>query len=107
MKSYILFTICTLLVINTTNAQDDLLGELEAESEEQVFEQPAFKAMKIGNLQSTKVAAKKDFYLYVSHRFGTLDDGLTTFLDLIMPTLKFNWFMVYWMVYSSVLVENL
>ncbi|WP_353778124.1 DUF5777 family beta-barrel protein [Winogradskyella sp. 3972H.M.0a.05] len=79
MKPYIIIIICTLFAVNTIYAQDDLLDELEAESEEQVFQQPAFKAMKIGNLQSTKVAAKKDFYLYVSHRFGTLDDGLTTF----------------------------
>ena len=46
------------------------------------FELPAFKAMKIGNLQSTKVADKGDLYLYVSHRFGTLQDGLETFFGL-------------------------
>lgn len=61
------------------HSQDDLLDELEDEATPETFESPAFKAMKIGNLQSTKVAAKGDFYLYVSHRFGTLDDGLSTF----------------------------
>lgn len=60
-------------------AQDDLLDELESEAVEEKFEQPAFKAMKIGNLQSTKVAAKGDLYMYVSHRFGTLKDGISTF----------------------------
>ena len=35
--------------------------------------------MKIGNLQSTKIADKGDFYMYVSHRFGTLKDGISTF----------------------------
>jgi len=28
--------------------------------------------MKIANLQSTKVAAKGDIYMYVSHRFGSV-----------------------------------
>ncbi|UTW66485.1 hypothetical protein KFE94_17830 [bacterium SCSIO 12643] len=63
-------------------AQDDLLDELENSSEEEVFEYPAFKAMKIGNLQSTKVAAKGDWYMYVSHRFGSLKDGISTFFGL-------------------------
>jgi hypothetical protein len=78
MKSYI--TIVALLFASViASAQDDLLNELEQNSKEQKFEQPAFKAMKIGNLQSTKIAAKGDLYLYVSHRFGSLEDGLSTF----------------------------
>lgn len=60
-------------------AQNDLLQELEQETKETTFNVPAFKAMKIGNLQSTKIAAKGDLYLYVSHRFGTLKEGLSTF----------------------------
>lgn len=79
MKYYILLTISFLLHFKTLFAQDDLLNELEESSTTEVYEQPAFKAMKIGNLQSTKVAAKGDLYLYVSHRFGTLKDGLSTF----------------------------
>lgn len=79
MKYYLLAISITFLGINTLIAQEDLLNELEQETEEESYEQPAFKAMKIGNLQSTKVAAKGDMYMYVSHRFGTLKDGLTTF----------------------------
>lgn len=75
----ILFSFLLLMATISINAQEDLLDELESETKEQTFEQPAFKAMKIGNLQSTKVAAKGDLYMYVSHRFGTLKDGLTTF----------------------------
>lgn len=63
-------------------AQDDLLGELEAEAAPAQFEYPAFKAMKIANLQSTKVAAAGDLYMYVSHRFGDLKDGVSTFFGL-------------------------
>ncbi len=79
MKNYILAITIILFGCNSIIAQEDLLNELEEEAKEEVFEQPAFKAMKIGNLQSTKVAGKKDLYLYVSHRFGSLKDGLTTF----------------------------
>jgi hypothetical protein len=62
------------------SAQDDLLDELNDETKEGTqFELPAFKAMKIGNLQSTKIADKGDLYMYVSHRFGTLQNGLKTF----------------------------
>lgn len=63
-------------------AQEDLLAELGLEEEEETFDYPAFKAMKIGNLQSTKVAASGDLYMYVSHRFGTVKDGFSTFFGL-------------------------
>jgi hypothetical protein len=79
MKKPFVLLVIILFSINTIKAQEDLLNELEGETTEESYEQPAFKAMKIGNLQSTKVAAKGDLYLYVSHRFGTLKDGLTTF----------------------------
>ena len=78
MKHYYIYTVLCLFSIGL-HAQDDLLDELEDEATPETFVSPAFKAMKIGNLQSTKVAAKGDFYLYVSHRFGTLEDGLSTF----------------------------
>lgn len=79
MKNYLVVIIITILGFNISFSQDDLLKELEEDTQEETYEQPAFKAMKIGNLQSTKVAGKKDLYLYVSHRFGSLKDGLTTF----------------------------
>lgn len=79
MKHYYILALFAILSIGLVHAQDDLLDELEEQATPETFESPAFKAMKIGNLQSTKVAAKGDFYLYVSHRFGTLDDGLSTF----------------------------
>lgn len=63
-------------------SQGSLLGELESETQESYFVQPAFKAMKIANLQSTKVAAQGDLYMYVSHRFGTVKGGLETFYGM-------------------------
>lgn len=76
-----------LLLITFTQvsfAQDDLMGELEAETvnSHSGFVFPTFKTLKIVNLQSTKVAAKGDTYLYVSHRFGTIKDGISTLFGL-------------------------
>ena len=82
MKHNLLLLLIACLTYNFAIAQDDLLGELDQEAEEQVFNYPAFKAMKIGNLQSTKVAEQGDLYMYVSHRFGTLEDGISTFFGL-------------------------
>lgn len=42
----------------------------------------AFHAMKIANLQSTKVADKGEWYMYVSHRFGSIKDGYRTFFGI-------------------------
>ncbi|MDX8553536.1 DUF5777 family beta-barrel protein [Tenacibaculum sp. 1B UA] len=94
MKTFIHIFITFFLFTATSyvNAQDDLLDELEEETKSQIFEQPAFKAMKIGNLQSTKVAGKKDLYLYVSHRFGTLKDGLITFFGFDKANTKIQLF---------------
>ncbi len=63
-------------------SQSELLDELEAKAEESTFSAPAFKAFKVGNLQSTKLAKKKELYLYLSHRFGSLDEGFDTFFGL-------------------------
>lgn len=61
----------------------DLLDELSMfSSEEIVFTPPAFKTLQIGNLQSTKLAAKNDLYLNVSHRFGSLSTGIREFYGL-------------------------
>ncbi len=82
-KKYFSLVTILCLAISPLSAQDDLLDELNEETiQETKFELPAFKAMKIGNLQSTKVADKGDLYLYVSHRFGTLQNGIETFFGL-------------------------
>ena len=83
MKLNIYTTFFLVLLLSLSlNAQDDLLGDLESEIEEVAFNYPAFKAMKICNLQSTKVAEKGDLFMYVSHRFGSLKDGTETFFGL-------------------------
>jgi hypothetical protein len=43
---------------------------------------PAFKAMKVVNNQSTKLAQKGDLFLYVGHRFGTIKGGVESLFGL-------------------------
>ena len=78
MKKSIIIIFALFFSLNSI-AQDDLLNELNTETEVETYQLPAFKAMKIGNLQSTKIADKGDLYMIVSHRFGTLKNGLKTF----------------------------
>ncbi|CAL2060210.1 DUF5777 family beta-barrel protein [Tenacibaculum sp. 190524A05c] len=96
----ILFCFIFSLNIFSTFAQEDLLNELDDlvkkdkdstknnDGGETNFELPAFKTLKIGNLQSTKVADKGDLFLIVSHRFGPLKDGFDTFLGLDLANTK-------------------
>ena len=58
-------------------SQNTLLDEITSESDyKNTFEMPAFKAMKVVNNQSTKLAGKGDLYLYVGHRFGAIKGGI-------------------------------
>ena len=71
-------------------AQDDLLKEIDSVAiNESVVS--AFKSLKIVNLESTKLAAKGDFYFIVAHRFGFIDKGFDDFfgLDNANTQLKF------------------
>ena len=53
----------------TAFAQDDLLNDLEGNFEEDKKVSSVFKGLKIINMESTKLAAEKDFYFLISHRF--------------------------------------
>lgn len=78
-------------------AQEDLLTELDQDTKNQTsFNYPAFKTLKIGNLQSTKIVEKGDFYLIVSHRFGPLKDGFDTFLGLDNANTKIELLYSFW-----------
>lgn len=84
-KSIILFAFPFLM-----NAQDDLLSEIDTTATNQTVAS-AFKSLKIVNLESTKLAAKGDFYFIVAHRFGFIDKGFDDFfgLDNANTQLKF------------------
>ena len=62
-------------------SQTDLLYDIDNEANTE-FTISAFKAHKIINNQSTKQSNKGELYLYVSHRFGTVKDGISTLFGL-------------------------
>jgi hypothetical protein len=70
---------------------DDLLGELESDITIDNTVIAAFKGLKVVNFESTKLANKNDFYLIVSHRFGTVKNGFDDLfgLDQSLTQIKF------------------
>ena len=95
-KKNLLIFCAFLFSISSLSAQDDLLDELNENTTDSSYEMPAFKAMKIGNVQSTKMADQVDFYLIVSHRFGPLKDGFDTFLGLDEASTKIQLLYSFW-----------
>lgn len=71
-----------LLFITSLSAQEDLLKEIDTLQTNSENSQPAFKALQIVTGQSTKLAAKKDWYIIVAHRFGDISYGLKDFFGL-------------------------
>tara|TARA_R110002073_G_scaffold108336_5_gene243541 strand:+ start:121665 stop:122516 length:852 start_codon:yes stop_codon:yes gene_type:complete len=96
LKKQTLLLVVSFLTFSFGYAQDDLLSELDDDSVDTSYELPAFKAMKIGNLQSTKIVDKGDFYLIVSHRFGALKEGFETFLGLDEANTKIQLLWALW-----------
>lgn len=79
----LLFPICVF-------AQDDLLSEIDTVKVDTKI-QSAFKSLKIVNIESTKLAAKNDFYFIVAHRFDYVNQGFDDFfgIDNANTQLKF------------------
>lgn len=71
-------------------AQDDLLNEIDTDSIEDSYAIAAFKGLKIVNFESTKLVAKNEFTLIVSHRFGSLENGINTFFGLDDAVTRLN-----------------
>lgn len=79
-------------------AQEDLLSEIDTDST-QTEVSAAFKALKIVNLESTKLASKGDLYFIVAHRFGSIKNGIDTFfgLDDANTQIKFLYGLTDWL----------
>lgn len=63
-------------------AQEDLLKDIDTIQTNTDTSQPAFKALQIVTGQSTKLAAKKEWYMVVAHRFGDVSAGFKDFFGL-------------------------
>lgn len=86
MKKF-LVTIC-LFLASLTYSQDDLLKDLDSTQVQDSYSVAPFKALQLVTLQTTKMASKKEFYFVVSHRFGTVKNGLDSFFGLDNATTK-------------------
>ena len=69
------------LITQSVSAQDDLLSEIDQDDSDHRTTS-VFKSLKIINLESTKLAARKDFFLVISHRFGFINSGFDNFFGL-------------------------
>ncbi len=73
-----------------TFSQNDLLDEIDSKNESNERVTATFKGLKIVNLESTKLVAKKELTLVVAHRFGSLNNGIDTFFGLDEAVTRIN-----------------
>lgn len=83
----ILISTC-LFLATIAYSQDDLLNSLDTNQSPENYSAATFKALQLVTLQTTKMAAKKEFYFVVSHRFGSVENGLDSFFGLDNATTK-------------------
>jgi hypothetical protein len=74
----------------TLFAQDDLLDEIDTDDNDNNYASASFKGLKIVNFESTKLVAKKELTFVVSHRFGSLENGLDNFFGLDDAVTRLN-----------------
>ena len=74
MKRVFNIFILVCIVINSFS-QENLLSMLDSEEEMLTF--ATFKTTKIINLESVEQPAEKELDFIISHRFGTLNSGIT------------------------------
>ena len=87
MKNLLILLLCLPLLIHS---QDDLLDEIDSDSTGTEFARAAFKGLKIVNFESTKLVAEKEFTLIVSHRFGSVKNGIDTFFGIDDAVTRLN-----------------
>lgn len=71
-------------------SQDDLLDEINTDSQEKQHATAAFKGLKVVNFESTKLVAKDELTFIVSHRFGSIKNGIDTFFGLDEAVTRLN-----------------
>ena len=87
MKKHVLILLLLPLYIFS---QDDLLNEIDTDSTYNNYASAAFKGLKIVNFESTKLVAKKELTLIVSHRFGSVENGISSFFGLDDAVTRLN-----------------
>jgi len=88
MKKIILVIVLFFTFISYS--QEDLLNELDTDVKVDSSVTSAFKGLKIVNLESTKLAAKKDMYFVIAHRFGSIKGGSKELFGFDQSTIRFS-----------------
>ncbi len=84
------YTLLLLLLVPILSfSQDDLLSEIDVETEE-YYKSAAFKGLKIVNFESTKMISQNELYFIVSHRFGSIETGFKDFFGLDQAVTRLN-----------------
>jgi len=84
--------IFVIFLTNLSISQNALLEEIDYKNEDYKVGLSAFKAHKIINGQSTKQSNKKELFLYVAHRFGSINGGIETLFGLDIANTKIEMF---------------
>ncbi|MDT0553846.1 DUF5777 family beta-barrel protein [Urechidicola vernalis] len=80
----------SILISGVVFSQEELLSELEEEVVLDSTVTSAFKGLKIVDIESTKLAAQKDFYFVIAHRFGSIKGGIDEFFGLDTSSIRFS-----------------
>jgi len=83
-----IFLLLSLLYTICIYSQEDLLSALDSTQVVDKTVTATFKGLQIITLQSTKLAAKKEFYMVISHRFGSVKGGISEFFGFDDATTK-------------------
>ena len=86
--AFLILVITPLLQFAQTD--NGLLDELESGVRVDRNVSSAFKTLKIVNLESTKLAAKKDLYFVIAHRFGSVSGGAKEFFGFDQSTIRIS-----------------
>ena len=89
MKYSYIFLMLFVSLLSTAQ-EEDLLSEIDTDSVGDNYATAAFKGLKVVNFESTKLVAKKEMTLIVSHRFGSIENGFDNFFGLDDAVTRIN-----------------
>lgn len=76
------------LCVLCTNAQEDLLEGLDIEEDTNI--ESTWKSLKVVNFETTKLVAPKEFQFIISHRFGSVENGIDDLFGLDNAVTRFQ-----------------
>ncbi|MFT7117826.1 MAG: hypothetical protein ACI9LF_000196 [Flavobacteriales bacterium] len=92
-----LSTLFVFLIALIAVGQEDLLEGLEPEMDQEVI--ATWKSLKVVNFETTKLVAPKEFQLIISHRFGSVENGIDDLfgMDNAVTRFQFAYGLTDWM----------